>query len=111
MRRISEHISHHPYEGSGEDSQGNPYEVWGENPEPVGIYAFDPGGSAEPSEAGRDAVVTQPTIYLPPGHPVQAHDQCTVRGNRYDVDGEPAQWVHPRRGSIGDVIKLRRVDG
>lgn len=109
-RRISEYITRYPYEVSGEDSQGNEVEGFGSGHQ-LGIYAFDPGGRSEPSESGRDAVVTEPTIYLPPGSPFAPHDECMVRGRRYAVVGEPADWVHPSRGPQGDVLKLRRVDG
>lgn len=109
-REITESVQRYPYTGDGEDTQGNQIEEFGDAVE-VGIYAFDPGGSKEPGTGGRDAVVTEPTIYLPFGSPFKPHDECEVRGHRYSVEGEPAQWVHPRRGPQGDVVKLRRVNG
>ncbi|QAB17482.1 hypothetical protein Leucomu_05700 [Leucobacter muris] len=109
-RKISEYITRYPYQGGGEDSQGNEIEGFGPGQQ-LGIYAFDPGGRSESSEPGRDAVVTEPTIYLPPGSPFAPHDECVVRGKRYAVEGEPADWVHPTRGPKCDVIRLRRADG
>lgn len=110
MRRVSEAVTRFPYAGFGEDSQGNEVELWGPGVS-LGIYGFDPGGSSEPLRPGQDRVITEPTIYLPPGSPFGPHDKCEVRGKPYQVEGEPAQWVHPRRGPQGDVVKLRRVDG
>lgn len=109
-REITETVHRFPFNGGGEDAQGNQLEEFGDA-EAVGIYAFDPGGSKEPGAGGRDAVVTEPTLYLPFGSPFSPHDECEVRGHRYSVEGEPAQWVHPRHGPRGDVVKLRRVDG
>ena len=110
-RKISEYVTRYPYQGAEEDAQGNESESWGEDPDPIGIWAFDPGGISEPREPGRDAVISEPTIFLPTGSPFGAHDECLVRGKRYQVVGDPADWLHPSRRLNGDVIKLRRVDG
>lgn len=109
-RRISEEVTRYPLQRGGEDAQGNPIVTHGPG-ETIGIYVFDPGSSTEPRISGRDAVVTEPKLFLPYGSPFGAGDQCEVRGARYNVEGEPLQWRHPRDGPKCDVVSLRRVDG
>lgn len=60
----------------------------------------------------RDTVIIGLAALLPPGTPVAALDRVTVRGDLYEVNGEPADqrsfltgW-HP-----GVLINLRRVTG
>lgn len=74
--------------------------------------AFDPGGSLEPTEQGRTAVITQPTLYAPPNSDVLAGDRLVVRGRTWDVDGDPADWRSPFTGwEPGMAIKLKAVEG
>lgn len=74
--------------------------------------AFDPGGSLEPTEQGRTSVITQPTVYAPPGSDVLAGDRLVVRGRTWDVDGDPADWRSPFTGwEPGMVIKVKAVTG
>lgn len=73
---------------------------------------IDPGGSTEPVEAGRTAVITTPTVYAPPGVDVRAGDRLQVRGRTYAVDGRPAEWASPFTGwQPGTVINLKEVAG
>lgn len=74
--------------------------------------AFNPGSSNEPSEVGRNSVVTQPEVYAPVGVDILASDRLTIRGKTYLVDGNPAEWVNPFTGwPAGVVIKLKDVEG
>lgn len=74
--------------------------------------AFAPGGSEEPLEQGRNAVVTSPTVYAPTGADVEARDRLVIRGRTWDVDGDPADWRHPMTGWMpGVVIPLKEVAG
>ncbi len=74
--------------------------------------AFDPGGSSEPTEQGRNAVITQPTVYAPPGSDITAADRLVVRSRTWLVDGDPAEYVNPFTGwEPGLVVKLKAVEG
>lgn len=74
--------------------------------------AFNPGTSSEPLETGRNAVLTRPEVYAPPGADVLAGDRLVVRGVVYEVDGDPADWRSPFTGwRPGLVIRLKVKDG
>lgn len=74
--------------------------------------AFNPGSSNEPSEVGRNAVITQPEVYGPVGIDVLAGDRLAIRGRTYEVEGDPAEWRSPFTGwEAGVVIKLELVEG
>jgi hypothetical protein len=74
--------------------------------------AFNPGSSNEPSEVGRNAVITQPEVYAPFDADVLAGDRLVVRGDTYEVDGNPAAWRSPFTGwEPGLVIKLKTCPG
>lgn len=111
MRRISETVQHEVYAGVGEDPRGNEVEAW-EPAVPLGIYAFNPGGTSEPFTPGHDRVEATPTIYVPSGTQVGAHDKITVRGKSYEVDGEMRDFRNPYgAGMDGIVIELKAVTG
>ncbi|WP_156174967.1 hypothetical protein [Leucobacter sp. Ag1] len=109
QRRISEYVTRHPQTTGARDSHNKPVTGWGPD-EQIGIFGFDPGSSTV-VQPGREAVVTTPTLYGPFGMPFKHGDACTVRGELYLVEGEPAAWKHPRYGEIGTVVHLRRADG
>lgn len=74
--------------------------------------AFDPGTSTEPLERGRDAVLTQPTVYAPAGSDVLAGDRLVVRGRTWEVDGDPGDFRSPFTGwHPGVAIALKAVSG
>lgn len=74
--------------------------------------AFNPGQSAEPDQVGRNAIITQPEVYTPPGADVTAGDRLVVRGLTYEVEGDPADWRSPYTGwTPGLVVALKRVEG
>lgn len=74
--------------------------------------AFNPGGSSEPLEAGRSAVITRPEVYAPAGSDILAGDRLVVRGVAYDVVGDVAVWVSPFTGwAPGVAVTLQKVDG
>ena len=71
--------------------------------------AFAPGGSTEQVQ-GQDVLITQPTVYLPPGTDVSAVDAIDVAGDRYEVDGSPNHWSNPFTGhAFGVEVRLKRV--
>lgn len=72
---------------------------------------FAPGGASEPPEIGRNAVITEPTLYFHDERPdITERDQVRVRGLLYDVEGTPADWRHDG-GPEGLVIRLKRAGG
>lgn len=94
-----------------EDSHGNPIETFAPAVSVDGC-AFDPGGSVETVEPGREAVVTRPRVFLPTGTVITARSLVTVRGLLYRVDGDPAVWRSPFTGwEPGAVATLERADG
>jgi hypothetical protein len=110
MRSISETVLHAVYSPSAPDAHGNVVDGWA-TPTSVGVYGFDPGGSAEPLLPGQDRVVTTPTLYMPSTVAFGARDRVTVRGLLFEVDGETAVWRHPNGTQRGNVATLRRVTG
>lgn len=73
---------------------------------------FNPGQSSEPVQDARNAVITKPEVYAPPGSDVLAGDRLVVRGKTYEVDGDPADWRNPFTGwAPGLVIPLKVVEG
>lgn len=111
MRYISETVLHQKYNGTTTDPRGNEVESWSAATD-LGIYAFNPGGTSEPFTPGHDRVVTEPTIYVPSGTVVGAHDKITARGKTYLVDGETLSYRNPYgSGMDGNVVQLKAVDG
>lgn len=74
--------------------------------------AFNPGSSNEPTEVGRNSVVTQPEVYAHVGDDILAGDRLRIRGLVFQVDGDPQEWRSPFTGwEAGLVVKLKRVEG
>lgn len=94
---------------TGQDADGN--DVYADT-DTATSGAFAPQGSTELIQ-GQSTVLTHPTVYLEDGAPVPtAADQMTVRGQRYDIDGEPQVFHNPLTGyEPGAVVKLLRVTG
>lgn len=94
-----------------EDTHGNPVETFAD-PVTVEGCAFDPGGSVETLEPGREAVVSRPRVFLPVDVVVTARSLVTVRGLLYRVQGDPAGWLNPFTGwEPGVVASLERAAG
>lgn len=61
---------------------------------------------------GRDTVIIGLTVFLPDGADVQATDRAIVRGQTWEVVGDPQQWQSPFTGWCPGVpVALRRVTG
>jgi hypothetical protein len=97
----------------GTDTYGDP--VWSDTPAETSLPGawFAPGGTQEPVEVGRAAVISVPTVYFPHSWPdIQPTDQLRVRGVVYEVTGDPADWRSPVESRVGGlVVQLRRVEG
>jgi hypothetical protein len=110
MRRISEYVAWEAYAGAGEDSHGTEIPTYLASVS-VGVYAFDPGSTSEPREAGRNRVIVEPTIYFPRSKVFGPRDRVTVRGLVYEVEGVTREWRHPNGRVTGNVATVRRVTG
>lgn len=95
-----------------------PVPDWSKPPTSLSIdgCGFDPGGnlvdSGEPSEMGRNAVVSRPTVYTGTNADITAIDRLVVRGITYEVDGNPRVWRNPFTGwEAGMVVRLRLTEG
>jgi len=75
--------------------------------------AFDPGGSREPVEVGREQTITTPKLFFPDAWPdLVATDRVVVRAEEYMVLGVPPSWRDPWGSTFGGlVVELERVEG
>lgn len=112
MLYISEITQLERYNGTTTDPKGNDVESWA-SPVDLGIYAFNPGGTSEPFTEGHQArVVSVPCIYTPRTALVGARDRITVRGKRYEVDGDPLDFRNPYGSEMDCLqINLKAVTG
>lgn len=70
-----------------------------------------PGSSLE-NHDGRDGVTADIAVYAPAGADVLSTDRLIVRGEPYDVEGEPAVWSSPGHYEVdGVVIAANRSEG
>jgi hypothetical protein len=86
-----------PY--AGEEETTEPTEV------EVTRVMVEPRPSSEPVQDARNAVVSGFTLYMPPGTPVTASQLVRVRGETYQVLGDPADW------QVGVVVQVGRTEG
>lgn len=93
------------------DGYGNP--VPGADVEtPLPGWAVADGSTAEFNQPGREAVSVDLVGYGPPGVDVKSSDRFRVRGELYNVEGEPFVWRSPFTGwTPGVVVKWSRVTG
>ena len=91
------------------DSFGN--DTWTTVETVVPAQAFDPGVSVEQIQ-GQDLVITQPTVYYPPGTVPASVDAIRIDGATYEVDGSPNAPQSPFTGvKPGVVVRLRKATG
>lgn len=97
-------------EGSS-DAHGNPVESWA-SPISVGVYSIAPASSTEPSEAGREAVVTGLTVLAPADTVIDRLDRVEVNGEEFTIEGDVGNWNQGPFGFLpGISFSLKRVDG
>lgn len=79
----------------------------------VGVAPRDGNGtSGNENVQGRDTVVVGLTLFLPAGWKVSATDRFRVRGELYEVDGQPEAFHHPFTGwNPGLPVSVKRVTG
>lgn len=112
MAWVGEPVTRRRQQQTGTDRYGNPvYEpVDTVLPERAG---FDPGGSREPVEVGREQTVTTPKLYFRRAYPdLNDTDQVLVRGVVFDIEGNPADWKSPFGSDVGGlVVELKKAEG
>lgn len=68
--------------------------------------------SSEVDNPGRTAVIVGLSVYLPAGTVLTSADRLLVRGETYEVEGEPFEWRSPWSAAPAGVeAALRRVSG
>src|SRR5699024_400524 len=99
-------------EDGGRDDYNNPVPGWGEDI-PRDHCAVSPRVEEEDRDRqNRTMIIEGYDVYDTFDSPVTAHDEVTVRGVRYAVDGEVARWRNPfTAGPDGCMFKLKRVGG
>lgn len=74
--------------------------------------AVAPRDSTEDHNEGRQAVLIGFTVYAPAGTVVLPSDRLRIRGDDFEVDGEPGAWISPFSDvEEGVEIGTRRVTG
>lgn len=74
--------------------------------------AVEPRPSGEPVQDARNAVTSGFTLYGLPAGSVTAANRVRVRGEVYNVLGEPAEWRSPFTGwEPGLVVQTERTAG
>jgi hypothetical protein len=113
MRRISEYVLYESFLAGAEDSHGNETETWLPAVR-VGIYAYNPGTTDEPFDAGTDRTITNPTIYVPTATKLTPRGRVTLEAEEepLEIVGETLPYRNPYDSSMnGNVVNLKRVSG
>lgn len=97
----------HPGAPGGVDEYGEPLPTT-PTAETVTAIAVAPGASEENNEQ-QSTVRVDMTVYLPTGTVVETKAQMIVRGDTYQVEGEPADWRSPfgpwRPGIVVELVR------
>lgn len=94
---------------NGTDAHGN--DTYTETSTDIPGVPVWPRGSSEMVQ-GQDTTVVGLWALLPPGTDVMFVDRVIVRGQAYEVDGEPAVQSSPLTGTNAGVqVALKRVTG
>lgn len=79
---------------------------------PVSIYAVAPRSTAHMPISGHDRVVTDKTLYAPPGCPIGTYDYIDLPEGQYMVEGIQEDWGQgPFSWNPGVEYQIRRVTG
>jgi hypothetical protein len=61
---------------------------------------------------GRTGVIIGITVYMPAGSDVAATDRLVIRGDEYDIDGEPGLWTSPGHSFVDGIeVAAKRSEG
>lgn len=112
-------VSHHPhgetvehiaYTEGERDAHGNIRPGWAD-PIEVGHVAVAPTSSDEDTSQG-EQVITGLTLYIPTTLDVSYQDRFRVRGDLFEVTGEPFSYTNPFTGwEPGMTVTVRRPQG
>lgn len=97
-------------DSDGNDARSYPTKATYDN---VPIAPRDGNGTSSNEQTqGQQQVIVGLTIFLPDGVSVDATDRFTVRGDTFDVVGDPQAYVSPFSGwRPGVPVALQRVTG
>lgn len=81
-------------------------------PTPYPKCAVYQNTTEEPTEDGRNSVRTATTVLLPANADITARDRVVVRGQTFEIDGDPFPWHSPFTGwEPGTQVTLGKVVG
>lgn len=90
--------------------QQNPDGTWARDPRGNAVYvdervdipgcSVQPGSSQETDAEGRVQITTTTTIFAPLSFPAGPVDAVEFDGLRWNVQGRPQRWEHPRLGYV-----------
>lgn len=108
-----------PRTATGVDVHGNQTVSWPDSPSHADAVQVDNVAVAgrvrldnEPDLPNREAVITRFDVYMPAGTDVKAVDRMWIRGDVYDVVGEPFAWRSPYSGrEPGVQATVERIEG
>lgn len=97
---------------AGNDRYGNPIPGTPAETTIAGAF-FAPGGTQEPVQTGRAAVIAEPEVYFPGLWPdIVPTDRLRIRGAVYEVQGDPGDWESPWSTGLGGLaVRLKKVAG
>lgn len=103
-------IGHKAYVEGAEDAHGNVVTAWAPE-QPLRVYGIAPRGSNEPTESGRNAVVSGYSV-LAPVAVIGPRDRLVIFGDTYEVQGEVQNWnTGPFGWTPGVEVLCERVEG
>ena len=105
---FGETVVHHVRGVTGQDSDGN--DVYGDTDTTLNHVTLYPRESLELVQ-GQDTNVIGLTAVFKPMVAIAAIDEFTARGDRWRVDGEPAQYHSSLTGTTLTKVNLTRVTG
>lgn len=107
---LGETVTFYAQVAGAADRYGVPAYTWPTGVAVAGVLVA-PGKSSEGSETIREDVDTACTLYrLPYGVTVGPYDRVVVRGETWQVAGNPARWSNGE-WSPGSVLELTRTEG
>jgi hypothetical protein len=99
---------------AGVDTDGN--DAWTVTLAPLAGVPVWPGGEGSGTtgselEQARNTVLTGISFLLPYATDLTAVDAVDVYGVRYEIQGEPARFRHPRTGMRFLMVRASRAEG
>lgn len=95
-----------PYSSETVDDWSTPTET-----ELTTAWPPEPRPSSEPTQDARNAVVSGFALYFDDWPAITPQNRMRVRGDVYDVLGEPAEWRWPSGDIAGSVVQVGRTSG